>query len=119
MTTSNTGSLPDLSVLQFPSPLSTPLDQEDPYNTGGTGNSPVSLSPTSPRHMPMSHQNPQSPNQRRRQTSGISLPSPLVLNQIGGQSTSVSPFLLVSIPIFVSTFFSTLKTVIRFKIFRI
>ncbi|XP_059179343.1 CREB-regulated transcription coactivator 1-like isoform X5 [Physella acuta] len=90
MTTSNTGSLPDLSVLQFPSPLSTPLDQEDPYNTGGTGNSPVSLSPTSPRHMPMSHQNPQSPNQRRRQTSGISLPSPLVLNQIGGQSTSAS-----------------------------
>ncbi|XP_059179340.1 CREB-regulated transcription coactivator 1-like isoform X2 [Physella acuta] len=90
MTTSNTGSLPDLSVLQFPSPLSTPLDQEDPYNTGGTGNSPVSLSPTSPRHMPMSHQNPQSPNQRRRQTSGISLPSPLVLNQIGGQSTSMA-----------------------------
>ena len=49
MTANNTGSLPDLSVLQFPSPLSTPLDQEDPYNTANnSGNSPVSLSPTSP-----------------------------------------------------------------------
>ncbi|KAI8792921.1 CREB-regulated transcription coactivator 1 isoform X1 [Biomphalaria glabrata] len=86
MTANNTGSLPDLSVLQFPSPLPTPLDHDDPYNTAA-GNSPVSLSPTSPRHMPMSIQNPQSPNQRRRQPSGMSLPSPLVLNQIGGPSS--------------------------------
>ncbi|XP_013086685.1 CREB-regulated transcription coactivator 1-like isoform X4 [Biomphalaria glabrata] len=89
MTANNTGSLPDLSVLQFPSPLPTPLDHDDPYNTAA-GNSPVSLSPTSPRHMPMSIQNPQSPNQRRRQPSGMSLPSPLVLNQIGGPSSPAS-----------------------------
>ncbi|CAG5134422.1 unnamed protein product, partial [Candidula unifasciata] len=80
----NTGSLPDLSVLQFPSPLATPLDQEDPYNNVNTG-TPVSLSPTSPHHMPLGQQSPQSPGQRRRQTSGI--PSPLVLNQIGGPSS--------------------------------
>lgn len=83
----NTGSLPDLSVLQFPSPLATPLDQEDPYNNVNAG-TPVSLSPTSPHHMPIGHQSPQSPSQRRRQTSGI--PSPLVLNQIGGPSSPVS-----------------------------
>lgn len=83
----NTGSLPDLSVLQFPSPLATPLDQEDPYNNVNAG-TPVSLSPTSPHHMPIGHQSSQSPSQRRRQTSGI--PSPLVLNQIGGPSSPVS-----------------------------
>ncbi|CAL1541615.1 unnamed protein product [Lymnaea stagnalis] len=87
MTANNTGSLPDLSVLHFPSPLPTPLDQDDPFNTGAAGNSPVSLSPTSPHHMPMGHQSPQSPNQRRRQTQGMPLPSPLVLNQIGGPSS--------------------------------
>ncbi|XP_059179344.1 CREB-regulated transcription coactivator 1-like isoform X6 [Physella acuta] len=59
MTTSNTGSLPDLSVLQFPSPLSTPLDQEDPYNTGGTGNSPASM--TQYRNTSVSDSNCQSP----------------------------------------------------------
>lgn len=86
VTGNNTGSLPDLSVLQFPSPLATPLDQEDPYNTASAG-TPVSLSPTSPHHMPLGLQSPQSPNQRRRQASGMALPSPLVLNQIGGSSS--------------------------------
>ncbi|BFZ02451.1 hypothetical protein BsWGS_05492 [Bradybaena similaris] len=82
VTSNNTGSLPDLSVLQFPSPLATPLDQEDPYNTAGAG-TPVSLSPTSPHHMPIGHQSQQSPGQRRRHGSNMSLPSPLVLNQAG------------------------------------
>ncbi|GFR80566.1 CREB regulated transcription coactivator 1 [Elysia marginata] len=86
MTTNNTGSLPDLSVLQFPSPLSTPLDQEDPYNNAAAaaGSSPVSLSPTSPRHIPMGLQSSTSPNQHRRQNAGMSIPSPLVLNHSGG-----------------------------------
>ncbi|RUS70806.1 hypothetical protein EGW08_021426, partial [Elysia chlorotica] len=86
MTTNNTGSLPDLSVLQFPSPLSTPLDQEDPFNNAAAaaGSSPVSLSPTSPRHMPMGLQSSTSPNQHRRQNAGMSIPSPLVLNHSGG-----------------------------------
>lgn len=81
VTSNNTGSLPDLSVLQFPSPLATPLDQEDPYNTAGAG-TPVSLSPTSPHHMPIGHQSQQSPGQRRRHGSNMPLPSPLVLNQV-------------------------------------
>ena len=92
MTTNNTGSLPDLSVLQFPSPLSTPLDQEDPFNNAAAaaGSSPVSLSPTSPRHMPMGLQSSPSPNQHRRQNAGMSIPSPLVLNHSGGPPSPVS-----------------------------
>lgn len=86
MMASNTGSLPDLSVLQFPPPLASPLDQEDPFSTATS----VSLSPSSPHHIPVGHQNQQSPGQRRRQGSGMTLPSPLVLNQMGGPPSPVS-----------------------------
>ncbi|KAG8268715.1 CREB-regulated transcription coactivator 1 [Homalodisca vitripennis] len=47
----NTGSLPDLTSFHFPSPLPTPLDQEDhnssPYSNSPQGTSPSTLSPTS------------------------------------------------------------------------
>ncbi|KAF7380540.1 hypothetical protein HZH68_016405 [Vespula germanica] len=48
----NTGSLPDLSNVHFPSPLHTPLDQEDhssstPFSNSPQTSSPTNLSPTS------------------------------------------------------------------------
>ena len=83
---SNTGSLPDLSNLHFPSPLVTPLDPADeqsqyaaalasvaaavPGVAGQGGN----LSPTVGHHM---GQQQTSPGDRRRGASGA--PSPLVL----------------------------------------
>ena len=45
----NTGSLPDLTILQFPSPLTTPIDVEDQNYSGNSAN----LSPTSAHHMNM------------------------------------------------------------------
>lgn len=78
----NTGSLPDLTVLQFPPPLTTPIDTEENYN-GGNHNVPANLSPTAAHqahHMgmgPPSPQQAQSPGQRRR--GPHSGPSPLVL----------------------------------------
>ncbi|KAK6624746.1 hypothetical protein RUM44_011606 [Polyplax serrata] len=45
----NTGSLPDLTSFHFPSPLPTPLDQEDPsssFSTSPQGTSPCTLSPS-------------------------------------------------------------------------
>ena len=77
----NTGSLPNLTVLDFPSPLTTPLDTEDGSGGSYGGNSsPVSLSPTSPHHMSgmPPPQSQQSPAQRRRNIQPV--PSPLVLN---------------------------------------
>ncbi|XP_014476770.1 PREDICTED: CREB-regulated transcription coactivator 1 isoform X5 [Dinoponera quadriceps] len=48
----NTGSLPDLSNVHFPSPIHTPLDQEDhssstPFSNSPQTSSPTNLSPTS------------------------------------------------------------------------
>ncbi|RZF35833.1 hypothetical protein LSTR_LSTR008939 [Laodelphax striatellus] len=47
----NTGSLPDLTSFHFPSPLPTPIDQDDhsssPYSNSPQGTSPSTLSPTS------------------------------------------------------------------------
>ncbi|XP_046831659.1 CREB-regulated transcription coactivator 1-like isoform X7 [Vespa crabro] len=42
----NTGSLPDLSNVHFPSPLHTPLDQEDQSSSTHFSNSPQTSSPT-------------------------------------------------------------------------
>ena len=77
---SNTGSLPDLTALRFPSPLSSPPDGEDGAGSSyGSSGSPSSLSPTSPHHMGMPPPaNQQSPAQRRRRAQPV--PSPLVLN---------------------------------------
>lgn len=72
---SNTGSLPDLTVVHFQSPLTTPIDAEEAY-----GCSQGNLSPTS-AHMqgmiPPGSPTAQSPNQRRRPGGH---PSPLVLS---------------------------------------
>ncbi|KAL5003899.1 hypothetical protein ScPMuIL_017355 [Solemya velum] len=85
---SNTGSLPDLTVLHFPSPLTKPIDAEDQNYGGGQQASPVNLSPTSAHHMggmvPNQHQSQQgqSPSQRRRHQGS---PSPLVLTSNSSQ----------------------------------
>ncbi|XP_070183987.1 CREB-regulated transcription coactivator 1-like [Littorina saxatilis] len=88
----NTGSLPDLTVIHFPSPLTTPLDAEDGSGGGGYGgsSSPSSLSPTSPHHMAMPPPNSQqSPAQRRRHAQAV--PSPLVLNNTNQMRVPLSP----------------------------
>ncbi|XP_056022511.1 CREB-regulated transcription coactivator 1-like isoform X8 [Ostrea edulis] len=96
--TNNTGSLPDLTVLHFPPPLTTPLDAED-QNYGAQ---PTNLSPTSAHHVGMVPQQSaspqaQSPAQRRRPHQGG--PSPLVLSSSPSQqmrlphSPPVSPSL--------------------------
>nr|XP_022329678.1 CREB-regulated transcription coactivator 1-like isoform X3 [Crassostrea virginica] len=96
--TNNTGSLPDLTVLHFPPPLTTPLDAED-QNYGAQ---PANLSPTSAHHVGMVPQQSaspqaQSPAQRRRPHQGG--PSPLVLSSSPSQqmrmphSPPVSPSL--------------------------
>lgn len=82
--TNNTGSLPDLTVLHFPPPLTTPLDAED-QNYGAQ---PSNLSPTSAHHVGMVPQQSaspqaQSPAQRRRPHQGG--PSPLVLSSSPSQ----------------------------------
>ena len=82
--TNNTGSLPDLTVLHFPPPLTTPLDAED-QNYGAQ---PANLSPTSAHHVGMVPQQSaspqaQSPAQRRRPHQGG--PSPLVLSSSPSQ----------------------------------
>ncbi|XP_046354888.1 CREB-regulated transcription coactivator 1-like isoform X3 [Haliotis rufescens] len=88
----NTGSLPDLTVLNFPSPMATPLDVEpQDYQQQG---SPVNLSPTSLNHMTMSPQqqhvaSQQSPGQRRRHAQGV--PSPLVLSNTNQMRIPLSP----------------------------
>ena len=73
---SNTGSLPDLTVVHFQSPLPTPIDPEEGYGCQAQGN----LSPTSAHMQGMCPQpgspTAQSPNQRRRPGG----PSPLVLS---------------------------------------
>jgi hypothetical protein len=83
--TNNTGSLPDLTVLHFPPPLTTPLDAED-QNYGAQP--PTNLSPTSAHHVGMVPQQSaspqaQSPAQRRRPHQGG--PSPLVLSSSPSQ----------------------------------
>ncbi|ESO89638.1 hypothetical protein LOTGIDRAFT_164942 [Lottia gigantea] len=96
----NTGSLPDLTVLHFPSPLATPLDvdsdqQQQQQHYGNHGNSPTSLSPTSPQYNNMSppgqiqHNSQQSPGPRRRPAQGV--PSPLVLNNGNHMNMPLSP----------------------------
>ena len=87
----NTGSLPDLTVLHFPSPLTTPLDAEDGSGAGyGGSSSPSSLSPTSPHHMAMPPPaSQQSPVQRRRHVQPV--PSPLVLNNTNQMHVPLSP----------------------------
>ncbi|XP_025077345.1 CREB-regulated transcription coactivator 1-like isoform X2 [Pomacea canaliculata] len=87
----NTGSLPDLTVLHFPSPLTTPLDAEDGSSGAYGGNSsPSSLSPTSPHHMAMPPpSSQQSPASRRRPPPGV--PSPLVLNNNNQMRVPLSP----------------------------
>ena len=87
----NTGSLPDLTVLHFPSPLVTPLDV-DGDQSYVPGSSPVSLSPTNAHHMGMAPQHsggPQSPVQRRRHVQAV--PSPLVLNNSNQMQIPLSP----------------------------
>ncbi|XP_041364380.1 CREB-regulated transcription coactivator 1-like isoform X2 [Gigantopelta aegis] len=87
----NTGSLPDLTVLHFPSPLATPLDV-DGDQSYVTGTSPVNLSPTNAHHMNMGspqHASPQSPVQRRRHVQAV--PSPLVLNNANQMQIPLSP----------------------------
>ncbi|XP_061172377.1 CREB-regulated transcription coactivator 1-like isoform X4 [Saccostrea echinata] len=97
--TNNTGSLPDLTVLHFPPPLTTPLDAEPDQNYGAQ---PTNLSPTSAHHVGMVPQQSaspqaQSPAQRRRPHQGG--PSPLVLSSSPSQqmrmphSPPVSPSL--------------------------
>ncbi|XP_052277227.1 CREB-regulated transcription coactivator 1-like isoform X3 [Dreissena polymorpha] len=89
---SNTGSLPDLTNIQFPSPLQTPLDLEE--QQANYANSVANLSPTSAHHMtmgPPTHHNgspSQSPGSQRRRMNH-SGPSPLVLQQNGNQSMRV------------------------------
>ncbi len=60
----NTGSLPDLTNLNFPPPLTTPIDMEDQSGGAGTGGSgqvvyiqgnPGNLSPTAAQRIGMSH----------------------------------------------------------------
>ncbi|XP_071053275.1 CREB-regulated transcription coactivator 1 isoform X4 [Onthophagus taurus] len=51
----NTGSLPDLTSVHFPSPIPTPLDQDgdqgsSPYSSSPVNTSPSTLSPTSLQH---------------------------------------------------------------------
>ncbi|KAK3098405.1 hypothetical protein FSP39_019196 [Pinctada imbricata] len=84
--TNNTGgSLPDLTVLHFPPPLTTPLDAEDQNYSQGT---PANLSPTHAHQMGIVHSpspgspQAQSPAQRRRPLGG---PSPLVLSSSPSQ----------------------------------
>ena len=73
---SNTGSLPDLTNLHFPSPLTTPLDVEDQtYKQQGRGA--LSLSPTG-HSAAMGGGQQTSPSFRRRHPEGG--PSPLVIN---------------------------------------
>ncbi|WAQ98539.1 CRTC1-like protein [Mya arenaria] len=108
----NTGSLPDLTILQFPSPLTTPLDLEEQVGgayqqfysplttaldleiqTANYANSPANLSPTSAHHMamgPPSHNGSSSasPGSQRRRMNA-SGPSPLVLTSNGNQSMRV------------------------------
>ena len=90
----NTGSLPDLTILQFPSPLTTPIYVEEAAAAAqGAGNyagSPSNLSPTSAHRLnmgPPQHPNgspSQSPGTQRRRMNP-SGPSPLVLPGSGGQ----------------------------------
>ncbi|XP_014665039.1 PREDICTED: CREB-regulated transcription coactivator 1-like isoform X2 [Priapulus caudatus] len=72
---SNTGSLPDLSNLHFPSPLTNPLDPEE--YTQQIPNV-TSLSPRTATVSPQ-HQRQQSPTARRRQPGSSNI-SPLVLS---------------------------------------
>ncbi|XP_034324729.1 CREB-regulated transcription coactivator 1-like isoform X4 [Crassostrea angulata] len=95
--TNNTGSLPDLTVLHFPPPLTTPLDAED-QNYGAQ---PSNLSPTSAHHVGMVPQQSaspqaQSPAQRRRPHQGG--PSPLVLSSSPSQQMRMPHSPPVSVP---------------------
>ena len=72
----NTGSLPDLTNLQFPSPMATPLDADDQYSATQVS-SPGNLSPTLAAHNMAAVSAQQSPVARRRHAHGG--PSPLVL----------------------------------------
>lgn len=61
----NTGSLPDLTSVHFPSPLHTPLDQEGDHSSSPYSSSPVSASPAtlSPTSVPTGMRSPQSQGQ--------------------------------------------------------
>ncbi|XP_061172376.1 CREB-regulated transcription coactivator 1-like isoform X3 [Saccostrea echinata] len=96
--TNNTGSLPDLTVLHFPPPLTTPLDAEPDQNYGAQ---PTNLSPTSAHHVGMVPQQSaspqaQSPAQRRRPHQGG--PSPLVLSSSPSQQMRMPHSPPVSVP---------------------
>ena len=66
---SNTGSLPDLTSLHFPAPLSTPIDAEE-QSGGYQANSPYQSGPDSPY-------SPHSPH-----NSNLSPPPPMAIHQI-------------------------------------
>ncbi|XP_062574115.1 CREB-regulated transcription coactivator 1-like isoform X2 [Saccostrea cucullata] len=96
--TNNTGSLPDLTVLHFPPPLTTPLDAEPDQNYV---TQPTNLSPTSAHHVGMVPQQSaspqaQSPAQRRRPHQGG--PSPLVLSSSPSQQMRMPHSPPVSVP---------------------
>lgn len=112
--TNNTGSLPDLTVLHFPPPLTTPLDAED-QNYGAQ---PTNLSPTSAHHVGMVPQQSaspqaQSPAQRRRPHQGG--PSPLVLSSSPSQQMRLPH----SPPVSVSSYFirNAKVTIVHFPFF--
>lgn len=82
------GSLPDLSVLQFPSPLSTPLDDEEQnFTSSGSAGSNVNLSPNLMSPTPASPPQPSVSARRNLQSS----PSPLVLTNVNQMRLPLSP----------------------------
>ncbi|XP_066273434.1 CREB-regulated transcription coactivator 1-like isoform X2 [Branchiostoma lanceolatum] len=90
----NTGSLPDLTNLQFPSPLATPLDVED--QTSFNHSSGNTLSTNTMQHLGINaaQQTQTSPQAQRRRHTHHSAPSPLTLSphqQRRAQSQVIPP----------------------------
>ena len=80
----NTGSLPDLTNLHFPSPMTTPIDSDDLLNQQQQYQQALRLGQLQPNN---TTQQANSPGQRRRQAQ--TSPSPLVLSpQQSAQQTS-------------------------------
>ncbi|XP_036363860.1 CREB-regulated transcription coactivator 1 isoform X5 [Octopus sinensis] len=83
------GSLPDLSVLQFPSPLVTPLDEEEQnFASSVTTGSNINLSPNM-NMSPTQVSPPQQSVSARRNLQ--SSPSPLVLTNVNQMRLPLSP----------------------------
>ncbi|XP_014786709.1 CREB-regulated transcription coactivator 1 isoform X2 [Octopus bimaculoides] len=83
------GSLPDLSVLQFPSPLATPLDEEEQnFASSVTTGSNINLSPNM-NMSPTQVSPPQQSVSARRNLQ--SSPSPLVLTNVNQMRLPLSP----------------------------